>query len=390
MPSHERYAEAFHYSLRQEINELYWVIAIRNFAVQMPGFFVPIFIFQLFNGSLPATFLFYAIQTSIQVLLVPLSAKLLGTLGVKKMMTLGSPFIGVYFIMLLLAKEFGLIFIILALLTKGFYLATYWPARHVDFARFAHEQKRSRQIGTGDIIKILIHSIAPLVGGLIIVHFGFGPLFVLSTVLLLGATLPLFRSREVYETYSLSWLETFKRAFARKDIRTSLAFFFEGIEYSTSIFLFPIFIFLIIGSYDTIGWITSASLAIAIVATYLVGRASDRHGSKKIISFSSIAHGFAWIFMSFIATPLQYFIYAGFFRIAETANHLPFISYFYKQAREQGHGIDEYIVRREIQHNLGRVAVFLLIALAFSLGVGSFFAFFVLAGISAFLMRIIK
>lgn len=390
MPSHERHVEETHYSLHQEVSELYWVIALRSFAIQLPGFFVPIFVYLLFDQSMVATLIFYVVQFVGQVIFVPVAAKAFSRFGLKKLMAFGGPWIGVYLIMLALAQDYGMTFVVLAIVAKVIYLVMYWPARHTDFARFASRKHRGTQLGKAQIIATTLKALAPLLGGWIIVTFGFTSLFVLSGVLLLGATIPLFFSPEVYEHFSLNWRQSFTVMFKKKNRRSSLAFFIEGIEYSISVFLLPIFIYLVIGKFDVIGYVSSASLIIAIVATYYIGRATDRRGGVSVISLGSIAHAFGWIILSFIKTPFQYFIYASFYRIAETANHLPFTSVFYKKARERGHGIDEFIVFHEIAHNLGRVAILGFGVVMFANGSMPFMFFFIAAGVSALLYRIIK
>jgi len=334
MPTHERDIQQIHYSLKQEINELYLAIAIKNFAIGLVGIFTVIYVYLYFDQSIPKTFIFYLIQFLGQALLVPLAAKLINRVGIKKLMSIGAPFLGFYLISLGLAQTYGFIFIIIAVITKITYLTLFWPSRHIDFAKFAHTDKRGRQIGLANIIITLVKIAAPVLGGLIIVYYGFMSLFVLAGILLIFSSLPLFFSSEVHETYTLSWRQSFKYLLKKKNRRVSLAFFLDGFEFSMAIFLFAIFIYIIIGKYETIGWVTSASLLVTLVFTYIIGWLTDRHGSKKLISYASVIHAFSWLMNSFIRTPFQYLVISSFYRLAETGNRLPFNTLFYKQAKE--------------------------------------------------------
>lgn len=390
MPSHERPIEQIQYSLKKEINELYWSIALRNFAIGMIGIFVPIYVFIYFNQSFRTTFIFYLCHFIGQILLTPFAARYLGKIGIKKSMAFGNPFLGLYLLFLILASKYGFIFIVLAVVAIIIYLSFFWPARHINFAKFVTSKKRCRQISKAHIIAALVGTIAPLIGGFIIYNFGFNVMFTISIVLLILSLIPLFFSPEVYEHYTLSWGQSFKKIFEKKNIRTSISFFFEGMEYLAGGFLFPMFIFIVIGNIETIGWVTSLSLIIALFFTYFIGWASDKKGSYKVISYASTVHFFVWLVNAFIATPLQYLIYSSFLRLAETANHLPFISIWYKKAQARNHGIDEYIVFHEIAHNFGRAAMALIIIISFTYGFTSFLFYFAIAGVSAFLFRLMK
>lgn len=390
MPSHERQIQQIQYSLEKEISELYWSIALRNFAIGLVSIFVPIYVFIYFNHSIVAVFIYYLSHYIGQVLIVPLAARTLGKLGIKKSMAFGNPFLGLYFLCLILAPKLGFFFIILAVICIITYLTFFWPARHIDFAKFVTRKKTGRQIGTANIIAALVGTIMPLIGGFLIFKFGFTFTFIISIILLFLSTIPLFFSPEVYEHYTLTWKQSFLKLLEKKNRGTSLAFFFEGIEYTVWLFLFPIFIFIVIGRIETIGLVTSVSLAVALVFTYLIGWVSDKKGDRKVISYASVVHFFVWLVNAFIATPLQYLIYATFLRLAETANHLPFVSLFYKKAKAQGHGIDEYIVFHEIAHNLGRALMALIIIIGFYQGITSFLFYFSLAAISALFFRLMK
>lgn len=390
MPTHERDIQQIHYSLKQEINELYLAIAIKNFAIGLIAIFTVIYVYLYFDQSIPKTFTFYLVQFLGQVLLLPLAAKLIHRVGIKKMMAIGTPFLAFYLISLALAQSYGFIFIVLAIITKIIYLTIFWPSRHIDFARFTQTAKRGRQIGLANIIITLVKIIAPLLGGLIIIQYGFIPLFVLAGILLIFSSIPLFFSPEVYETYTLSWRESFRYLIQKKNRRISLAFFLDGFEFSTAIFLFAIFIYLVIGKYETIGLVTSASLLATLIFTYIIGWLTDRHGSKKLISYASVIHGFSWLMNSFISSPFQYLIISSFYKLAETGNRLPFSTLFYKQAKDRGQGIDEYIVLHEISHNLGRVLMCAVVIIGFSLGFNNFLLYFALASLAAFGIRIIK
>ncbi len=389
MPVRINGAKDFYYSLKREIDELYWSIAIRNFGAGLVGIFIPIYIY-LYTQSVPAVFLFYLAQFAGHALLVPLAARLLPYWGVKKMMAAANPFLAAYLILIALADTFGIAAIIWAVAAKIIYLALYLPAEDIDFARFASEGHRGRQIGNINIIASTANTIAPMVGGFTIAAFGFLPIFTASGILMALSSVPLFFSPEVYETYTLSWKQSFTRLFARRNRRDTMVFFLKGVEETAGIAFWPLFIFIVIGELRTIGSVTSVSLLAVLFFTYFIGRMSDHKGERKVIGLASFVHGLAWIINTFITTPMQYLVYSSFLGLAGTANRLPFMSLIFKKARQRGDGIDEYLSGYEIGVELGLVTTLAVSVLLWQIGITSWLVYFGMAAVAAAGFRLIK
>lgn len=383
MAYHQTHLEEIHYSLHREMNEFYWAVAIRSFAVGLLGVFVPIYVFLYFEQSVVYTAIFYAVHYLGHAVLVPWTSKLLKTVGVKKMMAIGNPLLGVYVICLMLAEQYGLGLIVAASVANIIHLAFFWPAFHVDFAKFSQGKKRGRQIGTINIIVALVKTLAPFVGGYIIIHLGFPVLFIVAAVTLTIASIPMFFSSEVYENYSLNWKQSFARIFAKKNRRATLAFTARGIESIIAMVFFPIFIYSIISNFETIGIITSISLIVVALVTFGVGWMSDKKGNYSVLNIAAVANAFAWVIIIFIKTPIHYVIYSSFLKFSQIANQIPFASLFYGRAKKRGHGVDEYIAFFEIAVSLSRGIILLIIALAFWLGLTQWFWYFALAAIAA-------
>ena len=403
MSFHDQHPQEIEYSLRREMNEFYWAMAIKNFAVYLGGFFLVVYVYQYFNESLVATFAFYAVEFLLYAVFAPIGARSMQSLGLKKSMAVGNPFLAAYFLCLLFAPQLGFPAIVVALIVKLFYFMFFWPARHVDFARFARRGKQGQHLSVEGVIVALVKAMGPLVGGLILTLYGFPALLIISSLLIAIASFPLFFSPEVYEKYSLTWRESYRYAWHRKNRRASLSFIFQGAESGIRLFVFPLYVFLVIPSFTTIGLITSFTLVIALFFTYYIGWLSDKEGGMKIFSLTSIVHAFSWLINGFITTPMSYLAFSSLFRLSELATELPYMQYFFKQAKQRmylpvgrtlahGHGTDEYIVLREIMHSYGRMLAFALVAVMALFGGGfvSFPILFVIAAMCTIAMRVIK
>ena len=389
MPVRINATRDFYYSLKREIDELYFAVAIRNFGAGLVGIFIPIYVY-LYTQSVPAVFIFYLAQFAGHALLAPFAARLLSRWGVKKMMAAANPFLAAYLVLIVLADSYGVTMLVWAVAAKIIYLALYLPAEDIDFSRFAREGHRGRQIGNINIIASIANTIAPLVGGFTIVAFGFLPAFTASAILMTLSSVPLFFSREVYETYTVGWKQSFTRLFAKQNRRDTAVFFLKGVEETAGIAFWPLFVFAVIGEFKTIGLITSASLLVVLFFTYFIGRMSDYRGERKVIGLASLVHGSAWILSTFITTPLEYLIGSSFLGLAGTANRLPFASLIFKKARERGDGIDEYLTGYEIGVEMGLVATLGVSILLWQIGVTSWLVYFGMAAAAAVGFRLIR
>lgn len=388
--NHQLPVEQLHYSSRREIDELYIAITIKNFAIGLVGIFVPIYVYLLFEKSIPLVFLFYAVTILGQVLLTPLTAKLFSKIGIKKMMAGSAPFLGFYLLFLVLAKEQALFYIIFAGIAKIIYLPGYWPAYHVDFTKFSNPNKRGRQVGFIHILVALVKTIAPLIGGFFIVKFGFMPLFIVAAILIALSSIPLFFSPEVYSDHIYSWKKSFSNAFAKKNRAHFTSFFTMGIECFVGGFLFPIFVFIMIDKLDTIGWVTSVSLFATLLFTYFMGWLSDKKSEEKIMVKSIPLHVLSWLSNALIVTPMQYFGFSTFRRLAETATHLPFLSLFYGRAENKKENLANYVILRELACNIGRVLIALIIAGGFFIGITSWWVYFGIAAAMPLFFKLYK
>ncbi len=389
MPDNVFSLEHIRHSFKQEMSELYWFSAIKNFGVGLLGIFVPIYVYVYFDGSVLFTAMFYAAQFLLQIIFLPIAAGLFYKIGLKRLISISHPFLALYLLFLSVAPQYGIVALIGAIISKVTYFVLFWPAYHIDFAKFIHKNKSGKEIGFVNIVISVMRTIAPLLGGYMIVIYGFAPLFVISSVFMIVSAFPLFMSSEVYERYTMDWRKAISYLFRKQNINSTTAFFFEGVESFIGLFLFPAFIMMTIGEINTIGWITSLTLVFATITTYIVGRSIDKRGENKLMVFGSVFHSMAWLLQLLITTPIQYMVFNSIFRLASTANRLPYMSVSYKKAHMKRHRIDEFIITREISVNAGRLSMALLVIIGASLGFNVFMVSFVIASISALLFRMV-
>ncbi|MCH8986623.1 MFS transporter, partial [Patescibacteria group bacterium] len=194
----------FRYFLQQDITRLYITVAIRNLAVGMVAVFSPAYVYLYFGESIPLTMLYFGLMYGVTGLLAVAGGKLIGVLGSSKTMLISSFFLIGYYLSLF-SFDTSFVFVPLSIIAAGVAMALFWPGFHTDFVRFSSRETRGKESGRVNVAMLLPTILSPLLGGFILVKFGFPVLFIIVSVVLVAATIPLFYRRQYREEYTDSY-----------------------------------------------------------------------------------------------------------------------------------------------------------------------------------------
>jgi len=342
----------FHFFKNRELNELYISIAIRSFALSLVGIFVPIYLYKQ-GYSFASIFLFYAFWSLVHALFSIPSAKISSKLGAKRSMLISIPFLIIFLLLLYSLEDFNWPIFLLAVFV-GISTSLFWVSYHIDFAKFSNKRSRGKQIGFSTIIASLFSVFGPIAGALILTFIGFKSLFIIASFLLLGSVIPLFMSREIHEPSSLS----LKGFFKDQKIKDIVSFLGHGMESKMTVTAWPLFIFIFIlgEKYISLGSISSLTLGVSLIATFVIGSFSDI-SRKMVLKVGTIFNSIIWIFRSFVVTPIQVFVVDAFYGASRTSMHIPFDAINYDKAKREH--IAKKILEREIYHHVGAFLLFL-------------------------------
>lgn len=334
------------------LNSLSW-----GFALGMLGLFLPIFLFERFNYSVQSVLIFYMISSALFGFLVPLGAKIMSKIGLKKSSILAMPFLAGYCLSLYYFESQRLfIFLIFAILTVNLFRMLYWTPYHIEFTKFTFQKDRGRQIAYLSSFGFIIGVIAPFLAGFIIDQLGFAVLFIISMLIVSFSIIPLFFIRPVKEEYSFTYFQTFKEVFSRKNWRMLVGYGSDAAQGIVSIAIWPIFIFGILEeSYVAVGGVTAAAILATIILNMIMGTLADIKKKRTLIKIGSSLYALGWIIKMFVANAFQIFVVHTYHTFANTARIIPFTAFVYEQMADQGHYIDEYTVLREVSMNIGRI-----------------------------------
>jgi|SRR3989344_5291790 len=358
----------FWHVARKELIQVYISMVLRDFAISLLSLFVPLYLYRELGYSLQQTLLFYIFYAVIFAICTPLAAKFCSKYGVKHAVLLSVPlYLG--FVSLLYVLSLVKISLLLVALLLGAALAFYWIGMHLIFYHASHRAHRGEEIGKLTSLTRLSTMFGPLLGGIIITSVGFWMVFALAAVILLASAVVLFFSKDNHVTYRFT-----ARALAeRKQWKNSLFFVSRGASVIAESVIWPLFIFVILESYVSLGLVGFLVSGITALLVFLVGKYSDHASKRKIVRLITLPESAAWIVRAAVTTTSHVFGATIFAALTTGIREAPMAALEYDKAKENP---ASYFVTREIFINLGRILMLSFVLLADSLSSG-----FVLQGI---------
>lgn len=365
MPFHFTPINFLHYFLKREANQFFTSVAIRSLALGMVLIFEPIYLLNYFNGSLPLTILYFAAVHGLYGIVVTFGARLISKIGLKHSILFSHFFFLAYYLTLFFIYE-SYFLLPLAILIKVVAMLLFWPAFHIDFVRFSEKGYSGRQVGKMNVVYSMPTILSPVIGGAILSVGGYPALFTAVLVVLFSSSIPMFLSKETFVAYTDTYLKAWWRIFRKENLRTTIAFIASSIEYSSVLYLWPLFMFILAISYEAMGGIVTFSLVAAALFALYMGRISDSISNRVwFLNIGSVLTSVAWVIKYFVVTPFDAFLAHTLYRICRTSASIPFETFYYQRASLRGSEGDEFIIYRETILNvsrfifLGGAAVFL-------------------------------
>ena len=372
--------EHFEFFRNKEVDALHFTLGLVEFAASLAGVFVPIYLWGL-GEPLWRILFFYSLISLYFVLATPFFMPVIRRLDDKLLMLASIPFVSIYFFGFNFLPQNPLLFYVLPFfnaISALFFNIGY----HIDFSGAADGDSLGREIGARYLVTSLMRLSAPFLGGFIIATSGFFQAFSLSTGLLLLSLLPLFffKRRPVSPDVSMksAWFYLKHKELAPFTISGAG----HAMETMVGAIVWPIFMFIVVGSIKELGGIISAGLLGGAVITFIIGFAADAGRRRRIITWSGLIIVAVWFLKIFSRTPLTV-------ALNQIANHtagsslmVGWSSQYYRLAQALP-SAGPFILSRELLYHLTRVPFLaLLMFLSVYLSLQTFFfTSFILAGL---------
>jgi len=351
--------------------------------------FAWIFIFQYFSffhhlhEALARTALLYALVYAISSLVTPYAAGRLRH-GMKRGIAYGAALAALAFVSLGFSFEgfFGYQYvdgIVAFALLLGAYRALYWVPYSVE----SHELRPGAH--SSFPLETLI-ALMPAAAGIALQAF-LAPAWLLfaAGLCIVLSLVPLARLPDVYEKFSWGYEETFAQLFARKHRAAFLRAVLDGAQSAALFFLWPIAIFLIVGSsYLVLGTVLSITFFIALLLREPVRRLVRRLNIRDVsVLYAAVAMS-AWIGRVLVASPFGIVLVDAYFHTG-TAGREGMDHPALDHAADGGSFVDEYTALKEVGLAFGRIIMCIIaavFAILFSVSV-SFLVSFILVAAAA-------
>lgn len=366
--------------LNPELRELYLFSLLFSFAYALILIFEPVFFYKE-GFSLSFISLYYALHYTLYIFLLPLGGKFAARFGFERSISVSLPFFVAYFLVLAsVPYDHRLIWLAIPLLTL--HKIFYWPAFHANFAKLGESSNRGTELSWMRVLQYGVGVLGPLFGGIVAAKFGFSTLFVITSGLILLSSVPLLKTRERYRPTFFGYSDPWKIIKARAYRNMTKAMAGMGENYIDMVF-WPIFLFTVLGSTERLGVLSTMTIAIMTVMSFLIGEMSDRWPRSSVIRlhvpFMILGYGFRM----FVATPVSAFLTDTLGRMAFAGVNLPMVHKLYAQANTTS--IVRYMVAFEMVLSIAKAATGFILALVFlfTLPYTGFVIAFALAGLFA-------
>ena len=360
-----------HIGMSKELSEVYFSVSLRSLALSMIGVFVPLFFINELGYSLNQVIYYYlawALSFAVFSLVI---IKFACKFGLKKSIFMSVP-LDILTLGLFFTLESGHVHYIIPALTLGLGNSFYWNSYHLDLAKFSDKKKRGSEVGGLFSISLLFAVLGPFIGALILDQFGFNYLFFGVSALLLLSVVPLFFSKDVHEELEFK----FKDLFQIGSLRNFMAFVGIGIRQTAFGVFWPIFIFLNLSAYLSLGLIFTGSGLLTAVFTFFIGKMSDKNDKKKMLRIGAFIHSLTLFFRGFVTSFVGIFFVDVIGALSGMLGDVPTTALFYDNANKSNR--PEYVIYRELGLSVGRI-----ILLLFVLFTGSLVSGFILGGLGS-------
>lgn len=366
--------------------------SLRNFGISLVGIFIPLYVYEQFM-VIPATFVqslsavvwFFILHAATVLLMIFPASLFIYRVGFRWSVFVSSIFMLVHLAALFLA-EGNLVFLWLAALAGGMLVPFYWLAYHGIFVEDGKRQEVGQEVGIFGVAARLAGAFGPLIGGLIIAFLGFHVLFALSFAVIFLSAIPLFLIPHHKHHLVVYPKRVWERLLAPGAFRVAVAFSSRGAEEMIQAIFWPLYIFLVVGSYEVLGGITTAGLFVSVVTVVWVGRLFDKRRKATMFHLGATGVAVIWLARGLMRTAPQILSIEVIEKFIGAFYWLPFDAYTYLLAGRED--ISRFFVFREIIIFSSRILILLFIWAMALLGF-SFLPIFIFASLVTLISNII-
>ncbi len=289
-------------SNHKEIKLFYLSFSIFQFANSIVQIFIPLYFYNK-GFSLYSILMFFAVTQIGRLIFLPIAARLSSSYGAKRIMSASFVLSIVYYVFLGKVESVSGIFYVSAFIF-GSVQALEWLPFLVHLSKMSPNENKGKIYSKLNIYTTIANALGPLLGGFIISLYGFHSVFYVVIALILPAIYFLLKTPEISKIRKIKFsLISVRKIYP--DMIANGGFNFQTYLGNT---IWPIFIFVILPQYNTIGFIQTASLFMSLVALHSIGKLTDRTRRKKVLLLGSVLNSSASFLRIFANSFLSIFM----------------------------------------------------------------------------------
>ena len=304
----------YHHSLKQrsvdtDVHVFEFSVWLHVFSRSLVSVFIPILLLQA-GYSIGEVMIYYLIFNTFDVPLNFLAGWLTRKIGARWVIILGSLASVAFFVCLYNITDSNWLLLIAMALFAALYDVLYWVAHIYYFIKCSkNDDDVAKDTGTLKITRQLAGLLAPGLGAVIMIFWHQKALIVISVIILLISTAVLFRIKDTKDKpVRQKKLREFFNSWA--DLKDYISVGLYGIHLSAEVIIWPIFIFSVFASIDSVAWLPMIISVTTIIFTYFTSRVPRKYRNKLII-IGGLLVATTWILRLLITD--NYFFYISVF-----------------------------------------------------------------------------
>lgn len=338
---------------RKEVDQIYLYEFLQRFVVSLIGIFIPI---QIVSAGLSYNLAFMyliVLASAFAISVVPLSF-LISRIGFKHGLIASYAFYIPAFVLLRFYDITPTIAVSVAVV-YAIAQALHWLSLNSEFAVDSSDGERSDESGKMIGLPRLAGAIAPLTGGVIMATFGFPMLVSVALVFLVLSIIPLLMSGDHRDPLDYS----VKDIWDKEHRKFAGLFLLRGADIGAAVYLFPLFVFLVIGGEVSAGGARTVEGIGAVLMALITGKLSQKYGRLKMIVAGLLAITLAHFARTMVATTTHVVMLSFFAGLAFMVYYVPLYSIYADIAEDED--ILEFYALRDIFLNIGKLILYAIV-----------------------------
>ncbi|MDP2696027.1 MAG: MFS transporter [bacterium] len=269
--------------------------------------FIPILL--LTSGyPIGSVIIYYLIFNIFDTPLNFLADKLTRKLGARLVVTLGTLSAVAFFIALSFADPANSYFLVALAALAALYDSLYWVSHMYIFIESTRESDDSgKYTGIFYSIRYLGSLMGPAVGALILILFSQQALIVASVAILLVSIIPLTRIKKLHDKPQEKLVPLKQFLNTPNEKKNYFTMWLYGIHKANEGILWPLFIFLLFGTINSVVWVPIIISVSSIIFSMMAGHIRRQNRERMIILGSGVV-AMIWILRLVLETPMFYYV----------------------------------------------------------------------------------